>query len=416
MKTNRFLPAITSIQFVTKIIVLTALVAVALSRPAYAVRGRAYIGAGTVRSDQGTLLRGPFIKLVNQTIYTVGSSDPSLYTAAYWQPYANLGFNNVRIAVAWGSSYPGFNAAVTMQSLDQLVAVFSSLNMYVTICGSANDYNWFNKLDLQDEWNNLAPRYKDNPNVLFEIQNEPMGDPNGFFSNVSPPAGSAFDLVAIYQSMRAMAPNTIIGMWGFSALGNSYDDALWAIQAHDSSSSISYSKTAVAFHYYPPTIPAYVTSLKNVYPAWMTEGSDEAPGGYTNCDFPWYLDCEIQGISWFSMDFQSTLQKCADIKTYLTANNHGWTNDSGAYTYAGTEGQLVNFNTPSDIAYGANSSYFYKYAISGNVTFNNATFGDPIPGVARAAYYRAFAWCASENGSYTFSLPVEAAYGAPSAP
>lgn len=299
----------------------------ALCSSSYAARGRASIIEGTVRSDQGTLLRGPFIKLVNRKIYTVGSSDPSLYQVAYWQPYKDLGFNNIRIVVAWGSSYPGFSAPETLKALDELVAIFDSLDMYVTICGSANDYNWFHKTDLLDQWKNLAPRYKDRAHVMYEIQNEPMGDPNGFFSKVSPPRGSAFDLVDIYKSVRAAAPDTLIGMWGFSNLGGPQNDALWAIKAHDKESGISYNKTAVAFHYYPETTPAYVRLLKKSYPVWMTEGSDEAPGGKVNCDLPWYLDCEIQGISWNTMDFQDTLQKCKDIKTYLTEKGHGWAND-----------------------------------------------------------------------------------------
>lgn len=319
-------------RYVAKLIAFAALVFMAFSVPSFAARGRAAISDGTVRSDQGTLLRGPFIKLVNRKIYTVGSSDPSLYTAAYWQPYKDLSFNNVRIVVAWGSKYPGFSASTTMQALDELVAIFSSLDMYVTICGSANDFNWFHKADLQDQWKNLAPRYKDNPNVMYEIQNEPMGDPNGFFSKVSPPAGSAFDLIGIYKSVRATAPDTIIAMWGFANLGGPTDDALWAIKAHDKNSSISYAKTAVAFHYYPKTTPKYVESLKKVYPVWMTEGSDEAPGGSTNCDFPWYLDCEIKGVSWNAMDFQNTLQKCKDIKAYLTEKGHGWMNDRATGT------------------------------------------------------------------------------------
>ncbi len=310
-----------------KLIAFTAFLAAALTHPLEAARGRATITGGTVRSDQGTLLRGPFIKLLNRTIYTVGSSDPSLYKTEYWQPYKDLGYNNVRIVVAWGSVYPGFSKDETLKALDELVALFSYMDMYVTICGSANDYNWFHKADLQDQWNHIAPRYKDNPQVMYEIQNEPMGDPNGFLSKVSSPKGSGFDLVTIYQSVRTTAPDTIIGMWGFANIGGPTNDALWAIKSHDKDKSISYTKTAVAFHYYPPTTPNYVAALQKTYPVWMTEGSDEAPGGSTNCDFPWYLDCEIKGISWNSMDFQNTLEKCKAIKAHLTEKGHGWEND-----------------------------------------------------------------------------------------
>ena len=304
--------------------VFAVLAASALITPLHAAPGRAKIVGGTVRSDQGALLRGPFIKLVNRTIYTVGSADPALYKPAYWQPYKEMGFNNVRIVVAWGSSYKGFSAPETLKALDELVALFSSMGMYVTVCGSAHDYDWFHKADLEDFWKNMAPRYKDRANVLYEIQNEPMGDPNGFLSKTTPPKGTGADLVAIHQSVRAAAPETIIGMWGFAKLGPPTNDAGWAIKSNDKEGVISYEKTAVAFHYYPPTNGAFVDALKKTYPLWMTEGSDEAPGGSPDCDLAWYLDCEKKGISWNAMDFKDTLLKCKVIKAYLTAYGYGW--------------------------------------------------------------------------------------------
>ena len=59
-----------------KLSALVVLTSLAVSLPSQAERGRAEISDGTVKSDQNTLLRGPFIKLVNRKIYTVGSEDP----------------------------------------------------------------------------------------------------------------------------------------------------------------------------------------------------------------------------------------------------------------------------------------------------------------------------------------------------
>jgi len=58
------------------------------------------------------------------------------------------------------------------------------------------------------------------------------------------------------------------------------------------------------------------------------------------------------------------------------------------YTQCAGENGTVNFTTPSDVAYGANGHYIFRHAVTGSVTFNNATFTDPIPGVAKAGYYR----------------------------
>ena len=41
-----------------------------------------------------------------------------------------------------------------------------------------------------------------------------------------------------------------------------------------------------------------------------------------------------------------------------------------------------------DVAYGANGSFNYLYSKTGTITFNNATFDDPIPGVLKAGFYR----------------------------
>jgi hypothetical protein len=42
-----------------------------------------------------------------------------------------------------------------------------------------------------------------------------------------------------------------------------------------------------------------------------------------------------------------------------------------------------------DVAYGANGSFNYLYGVTGTIVFNNATFGDPIPGVAKSGFFKA---------------------------
>ena len=88
-------------------------------------------------------------------------------------------------------------------------------------------------------------------------------------------------------------------------------------------------------------------------------------------------------------------------------------NTTPNFNAVASEGQTVNFPKPVDAAYGANGSYFYKYDVRGNLTFNNTTFGgDPIFGVAKSGFARNFWQVAGENGTATTAVPVEAAYGA----
>jgi len=91
------------------------------------------------------------------------------------------------------------------------------------------------------------------------------------------------------------------------------------------------------------------------------------------------------------------------------------------YTWCAGENGAYTFGQSVDLAYGANGAFAYKTGVAaGTITFNNATFGDPISGVAKAGYYKissyvgpaGYSWCANENGSASFSQTVDVAYGA----
>ncbi len=56
------------------------------------------------------------------------------------------------------------------------------------------------------------------------------------------------------------------------------------------------------------------------------------------------------------------------------------------YTYATDEGGTVNVSGTVNIAYGANGKFEFLKNVSSNTPCNNATFGDPIPGVKKACY------------------------------
>lgn len=54
----------------------------------------------------------------------------------------------------------------------------------------------------------------------------------------------------------------------------------------------------------------------------------------------------------------------------------------------GAENDVFNTNETIDVAYGANGKFVYKYGVTGQVKFNNATFGDPAPGVRKMGYFK----------------------------
>lgn len=58
------------------------------------------------------------------------------------------------------------------------------------------------------------------------------------------------------------------------------------------------------------------------------------------------------------------------------------------YTLCANEGETFNLPGTCDVAYGANGSYNYLYGVTGSITFNNATFGDPIYGAVKYGFYK----------------------------
>ena len=58
------------------------------------------------------------------------------------------------------------------------------------------------------------------------------------------------------------------------------------------------------------------------------------------------------------------------------------------YILSGPENSSTTFPTPVDLAYGATGAFFYRNGVSGPVTFNNATFGDPAVGTLKNGYFR----------------------------
>jgi hypothetical protein len=82
------------------------------------------------------------------------------------------------------------------------------------------------------------------------------------------------------------------------------------------------------------------------------------------------------------------------------------------YTSVASENGTVNFSTPVDVAFGINGNDAYQYGVAGNITFSTTNFGDPNFGAVKAGYCAAFTQCALENGSTNFTVPVAAAFGA----
>lgn len=59
------------------------------------------------------------------------------------------------------------------------------------------------------------------------------------------------------------------------------------------------------------------------------------------------------------------------------------------YTQVAVENGSYTFNHLVDVAYGAPGGWAFRTGVTGPITFNNATFGDPLVGTLKRGYYRA---------------------------
>ena len=85
------------------------------------------------------------------------------------------------------------------------------------------------------------------------------------------------------------------------------------------------------------------------------------------------------------------------------------------YTFCANENGTCSFSGTASVAYGANGAFNYKNATN-SIACNNASFGDPISGTAKACYYQlttTTTWtnCANENGTCSFSGTQQVRYG-----
>jgi len=92
----------------------------------------------------------------------------------------------------------------------------------------------------------------------------------------------------------------------------------------------------------------------------------------------------------------------------------GGSGGPSGYTFCANENGTCSFSGTASVAYGANGAFNYRTATN-SIACNNATFGDPISGTAKACYYQptTSSWtnCAGENGTCSFSGTQQVRYG-----
>ena len=93
------------------------------------------------------------------------------------------------------------------------------------------------------------------------------------------------------------------------------------------------------------------------------------------------------------------------------------------FTWCASEGGSYTLSGLSDVAYGVDGQFSYSRNKTGTITFSNAVFGDPAPGVSKGGFYKlltpssnpvgptGYTWCATEGGSFVLPALSDVAYG-----
>ncbi len=129
-------------------------------------------------------------------------------------------------------------------------------------------------------------------------------------------------------------------------------------------------------------------SGENYQAAYWTQGNNPSTNsGVAGSGQPWIPEGSCSGAGGGGGTVSQPAALCAD--------------ENGACSFTGVAG----------VSFGANSSFYSKMA-SSSIACNDATFGDPDVGVVKSCYIRNYTLCASENGTCSFSGVADVAFGA----
>ncbi|MFZ9023684.1 MAG: carbohydrate-binding protein [Anaerohalosphaeraceae bacterium] len=244
-----------------KIFLMVCVFVVAASA-ALAARGRPHVdsslGYKVLLSDQNTLLRGVSLSWDGGDPY--GSQQKNMPSQASLNDLREVyGLNTVHLFLEGDSTTNpnpiGYNAA----DCDTLVQRCAQANLYLIITIGCNGENGSINLSWSEAfWEFYAPRYANDTHVIYEAHNEPVSYTAGHWSQAD-----WDNQVALYNVMRANAPNTLLLMFTFQGFNNG-GAALNGVN-YLTSKGVDWSNAAVAWHGY--TSPGAIEDAINAFKA-----------------------------------------------------------------------------------------------------------------------------------------------------
>lgn len=203
---------------------------------------------GTLVDKDGKIMRGtPMVLGKNQTASVQFASD-----VKNWNTIKNNGFNTIRVCWVdpWykDHGYDNWSVSEVLPHFDNCVqnATESGMNIIINYhnVGAQQNYDSEYTFELEKEfWDSIAPRYKNNDLVFYEIANEPTFATNDYLKPVFKQ-----NLLKIYNNIKNVAPERQILLFSFNHITPDFLNVV-----EDYKNEINWEHTSVAYHMYGST-------------------------------------------------------------------------------------------------------------------------------------------------------------------
>lgn len=245
--------------------------------------------AETLRDENGDIMRGT--RMVLGKPYQPGTPEPTVENTTNldeWLALKAMGFNTVRVVwvdpfVEWDPNWtpkPGawWEVDEVLPYLDKAVenATVSGMNIIINYHHVA-EYERTDGFGMMEEfWQKVAPRYKDNDRVYYELNNEQTWTSSDYFLEEFQST-----MQRTYEQVRADAPSRHIIMFSFNSMTQPMkaivDDYTW----------IDWDYTSVGFHFYGWITATEETELANL---------QELIENYRTICTEWFYDSSLDWV------------------------------------------------------------------------------------------------------------------------
>ncbi|AAK78683.1 endoglucanase [Clostridium acetobutylicum] len=252
----------------------------------------------------------------------------------------NWGMNVFRVAMYTdGDGGYIFNKAACKAKVEEAVNAAQKLGIYVIV-----DWHMFNnpqtdKSQSKDFFNQISSEYKNSPNVIYEIANEPCGDVT-WGRDIKPYANEVIPVI------RANSPNAIVIVgsptWSQSVLDPANDP-------------LSFSNVMYACHFYAGTHGQWlrdrITQALNKNIAlfateWGTSDCNGSGGTYIEESQRWVDFMTQNKISWTNWVLDDANATASILKPGSNPNG-GWTDNDLTESGKFVKAAMLQNNTPT---------------------------------------------------------------------